>query len=195
MDRCSLFMEKHSPPPLFSLSLFLIRRVCRQFLTYTGQGNLHAFLELFLALDLTAISALPADGWLSHASPFSQDTRTCTDVQNPELFLCSIFLIATSTSKLSGGCVGQQWPQGCFLHPVWPWGQSSELKFPVCRQSREGQLAIASMSGVDLCFLFILSGYDCFPHSFLYSSSNLYEKQNLSYPWTCLPICLLSLWS
>lgn len=90
------------------------------------------------------------------------------------------------------------WPAvatGCFLHPVWPWGWSSELKFPVCRQSREGQQARASMSDVDLCFLFSLSGHDCFSYSFLYSSSNLYGKQNISYPWTCLLICMLSLWS
>lgn len=50
------------------------------------------------------------------------------------------------------------------------------------------------MSEVDPCSLFIISGYNCLPHSFLYSS-NLYEKQNLGYPWTCLPLCLLSLWS
>lgn len=193
MDRCS-FRGKTLPSPSL-LSLFLIRRVCRKFLTYTGQGNLHAFLELFLALDWTAISALLADGWVSHPSPFSQDTRTCTEVRNPELFLWSIFLIAMSTSKLSGGCVGQQWPRGCFLHSVWPWWYSFELKFPVCRQRREGQQARASMSEVDLCFLFSLSSFDCFPYSFRYSSSNLYGKQNLSCPWTCLPICLLSLWS
>lgn len=54
--------KKHSPPPfLFSL-FFLIGRVCRKFITYRGQGNLHVFLEIFLALDLTAILALEADG-------------------------------------------------------------------------------------------------------------------------------------
>ena len=53
------FNGKNTPLPLSSsLSFFLIGRVCRKFLTYIGQGNLHVFLEIFLALDLTALLAL-----------------------------------------------------------------------------------------------------------------------------------------
>lgn len=73
--RCSILMEKTLPslflPPLF----FLIGRVCRTFITYRGQGNLHVFLEIFLALDLTALLALQADEWISHPSPFHKTQR------------------------------------------------------------------------------------------------------------------------
>lgn len=58
MYRCSILMEKTLPSPFLLLSLFLIGRVCRKFLTYIGQGDLHVFLEIFLALDLTALLAL-----------------------------------------------------------------------------------------------------------------------------------------
>lgn len=88
MYRCSIFMEKHSPPLFFSL-FFLIGRVCRKFLTYTGQGHLHVFLETFLALDLTAILALPADGWISHSGSFHKTHRHAQEFETLSCFSIS----------------------------------------------------------------------------------------------------------
>lgn len=74
-----------SPTPFFSL-LFLISRVCRQFITHIGQGNLHVFLEIFLALDLTAILALFADEWISHPSPFHKTQRYTREFETLSCF-------------------------------------------------------------------------------------------------------------
>lgn len=74
-----------SPPPFFSL-FFLIGRVCRKFITHIGQGDLHVFLEIFLALDLTTILALFADGWISHPSPFHKTQRHTQEFETLSCF-------------------------------------------------------------------------------------------------------------
>ena len=79
------FNGKTLPSPSLR-SLFLIGRVCRNFLTYIGQGNLHVFLEIFLALDLTAILALRADGWGSHPSPFPKTQRHAQEFESLSCF-------------------------------------------------------------------------------------------------------------
>lgn len=79
------FNGKTLPSPSLR-SLFLIGHVSRNFLTYTGQGNLHVFLEIFLALDLTAILALPADGWGSRPSPFPKTQRHAQEFETLSCF-------------------------------------------------------------------------------------------------------------
>lgn len=80
---------ENSPLPLSSL--FLIGHICRKFITYTGQGNLHVFLEVFLALDFTAILALQADGGLAISSHFHKTQRRAQEFETLSCF--SVLLI------------------------------------------------------------------------------------------------------
>lgn len=81
-----LYFNGKTLPYPFLLLFFLIGRVCRKFLTYIGQGNLHVFLEIFLALDLTAILALQADGWISHSSSFHKTQRHAQEFETLSCF-------------------------------------------------------------------------------------------------------------
>lgn len=105
MYRCSILMEKTLPSPFLLSLLFLIGCVCRKFLTYIGQGNLHVFLEIFLALDLTAILALQADGWISFPSPFHKTQRHAQEFETLGCFSVPLYLLPFSPSKLSSGAL------------------------------------------------------------------------------------------
>lgn len=103
--RCCILLEKHSPPPFFFSLFFLIGRVCRKFITYKSQGNLHVFLEIFLALDLTAILALQAGGWISHPGPFHKTQRHAQESETLSCFSVPLFLLPFSLlSYLSWPC-------------------------------------------------------------------------------------------
>lgn len=133
-------MEKHSPPPfLFSL-FFLIDRVCRKFITYRGQGNLHVFLEIFLALDLTAILALEADGGISRPSPFHKTQRHAQECETLSCFSSHFPHCPFLFSVSSGSSGGRQWPRGCLQFTFCAaTGTRREVKFHLRRQGREGR--------------------------------------------------------
>lgn len=150
--RCSILME-NSPLPLSSL--FLIGRVCRKFITYTGQGNLHVFLEIFLALDFTAILALQADGGLAISSHFHKTQRCAQEFETLSASLFYLLVFFLSKLVLEALLVNGDL-RLISLHSLWPQEQRSFIKIhiDVGRFNRNRREAgKQSISKMDLCFL------------------------------------------
>lgn len=110
------FNGKHSLP---LSSLFLIGRVCRKFITYIGQGNLHVFLEIFLALDFTAILALQADGGLAIPSLFTRHKDMHRSLKPWAASLLSSLLLFPSELVLVALLVSSD-HRPISLHSLWP---------------------------------------------------------------------------
>lgn len=145
--------------PLPFSSLFLIGRVCRKFITYIGQGNLHVFLEIFLALDFTAILALQADGGLAISSLFTthKDAHRSLKPWAASLFYLLVFFLSKLVLEalLVNGDL-----RLISLHSLWPQEQRSFIKIHVhigrfSRNRREA--GKQSISEMDLCFLLSFS--------------------------------------
>lgn len=198
MYRCSILMEKTLPSP-FLLLFFLIGRVCRKFMTYVGQGNLHVFLEIFLALDFTAVLALWADGWISHHSPSHKTQRHAQEFETLSCFSVPSSSVPFFLSKLSGSYVGQWWPQGCFLHSVWPQGQRSQWKFCTCRQHRErrqvgaegGEQACQQWTCVSSSPLPIMTASPCSLSCPTYVKNRSPVTYSLAFPFVCYPCVVM----
>lgn len=110
---------ENTPLPLSSP--FLIGRVCRKFITYTGQGNLHVFLKIFLALDLTVLLALGADGGLAIPSLFLKPQRHAQD-ETLSFSLCSLVSHFLSKLMLVAPLVSTD-HRLLSLQSLWPQGQ------------------------------------------------------------------------
>lgn len=138
-------------------------------MTYIGQGNLHVFLEIFLALDLTAILALLAEGWISHPGPFHKTQRHAQEFETLSCFSVPLSLPSFSPSKLA---LVALWVSSGHKAAFSPFSVATGTKMQVedhaCRYNRkEREAERQSASETDLCFFFNFS-----PCSFPYSCPN-----------------------
>lgn len=151
------------------------------------------FLEIFLALDLTAILALRADGWISHPSPFHKTQRHAQECETLSCFSVPLSLLPFFCSQLSlVALLASGDHRAAYLHSVWPQGWRSELKFHILRQSDAGRQG-AGMWEVDLSLT------QAFPCSFPTLAPTNIEKRipvtrRLASPCVCYPCVIMTSW-
>lgn len=119
-----------------------------------------------MALDLTAILALFADGWISHPSLFHKTQRHTQEFETLSCFSVPSSLLPFSLPSYLVALLANGGYQAAFCvlcgHRDKEASQSSVY---AGRAGKAGRLGVigASMSEVNLCFLFTPSNYDCFP--------------------------------